>query len=433
LCWTLLAMFIIDRYFSRHMIQRPRGTRDFGPEEMEVRKHFEEIMCQEALLHGFREIYTPIFEHTELFTLKSGPGVVEEIYAFQDKGGREICLRPELTASVMRFFLGDLTNLPRPLKMFYFGQCFRYERPQAGRYREFFQFGAEVIGNPTPETDAEVIGLAAAILERTGLKDYRIRVGHIGILREMLAEAGVQGDAALPILQKLDKKAYPEAEELMVQAGMSSDAIHQIVEVTKVTGPVSILDSREGPAADYIRQVCEILLSMGFSNLSVDLGVVRGLAYYTGMVFEVDAPKLGAEKQICGGGSYSLSELFGGEKVFSTGFAIGFDRTLLALQTEGVEFVPPGVTAYVVPVSDSVRTKGFEVVSMLRRAGISADIDIMRRGVGKSLKHAASLKARYSVIIGEKELESESVTLRNMSSGEQSLVKMDELVARFKE
>jgi histidyl-tRNA synthetase len=415
------------------MIQRPRGTRDFGPEEMEVRRHFEDMMRQESVLHGFREISTPIFEHTELFTLKSGPGVVEEIYAFQDKGGREICLRPELTASVMRFFVSDLATLPRPLKMFYFGQCFRYERPQAGRYREFFQFGAEIVGNPTPETDAEAIGLAAAILERTGLKDYRIRVGHIGILREMLANAGVTGDKALPILQKLDKKIYPEAEELMAQAGIEAKVAQDIIGTTKVTGPISVLDSREGPAGDYIRQVCDILLAMGFGNVSVDLGVVRGLAYYTGMVFEVDAPKLGAEKQICGGGSYSLSELFGGEKVFSTGFAIGFDRTLLALQTEGVPFVKRSITAFVVPVGDSVRTKAFEIASTLRRSGISADVDLMRRGVGKSLKYAATVPSRYAVIVGEKELESNSVTLRDMSSGEQTLVKMDDLVEKLKD
>ncbi|HSA35989.1 MAG TPA: histidine--tRNA ligase, partial [Methanomassiliicoccales archaeon] len=406
------------------MIQRPRGTRDFGPEEMEVRRHFEDMMRQEAVLHGFREIATPIFEHTELFTLKSGPGVIEEIYAFQDKGGREICLRPELTASVVRFFVSDLATLPRPLKMFYFGQCFRYERPQAGRYREFFQFGAEIIGNATPETDAEAIGLAAAILERTGLQDYRIRVGHIGILREMLAQAGVSGDQASPILQKLDKKIYPEAEELMAQAGIGPQVAQDIISTTKVTGPVSVLDAREGPASDYIRQVCDILLAMGFDNVSVDLGVVRGLAYYTGMVFEVDAPKLGAEKQICGGGSYSLSELFGGEKVFSTGFAIGFDRTLLALQTEGVPFERPGITAFVVPVGDSVRGKAFEIVAQLRRSGISADVDLMRRGVGKSLKFAATVPSKYALIIGEKEMESGSVTLRDMNSGEQSLVKM---------
>ena len=415
------------------MIQRPRGTRDFGPEEMERRRYLESIMRREASIFGFREVSTPIFEHTELFTLKSGPGVVEEIYSFKDKGDREICLRPELTASVIRFFVNDLTTLPRPLKMFYYGQCFRYERPQAGRYREFFQFGAEIIGNPTPETDAEAIGLAAAILERTGLKDYRIRIGHIGILRELLAKAGVQGDKALPILQKLDKKFYPEAEELMAQAGIGADGISKIIETTKITGPVSVLDSYDGEARDYIRQVCDVLLAMGFSNISVDLGVVRGLAYYTGMVFEVDAPKLGAEKQICGGGSYSLSELFGGEKVFTTGFAIGFDRTLLALQTEGVEFPQPKLAAYIIPVGDAAREKAFHLVSELRRAGISADVDLMRRNIGKNLKAADSSRARYALIIGDKEMESGSATMRDLSSGEQTSVPFGDIVQKLQQ
>jgi histidyl-tRNA synthetase len=425
-------MFIIDLSISRSMIQRPRGTRDFGPEEMEVRRFFEDMMRQEAILHGFREVTTPIFEHTELFTIKSGPGVVEEIYAFQDKGGRDICLRPELTASVMRFFVNELSNLPRPLKVFYFGQCFRYERPQAGRFREFFQFGAEIVGNPTPETDAEVIGLAAAIMERTGLRDYKVRIGHIGILREMLSRSGVQGDKALAVLQKLDKKMYEEAEQLMSSAGMPQEAIVEIVRTTQISGPVEVLDSFEGEARDYIRQVLDILKAMGFSNVSVDLGVVRGLAYYTGMVFEMDAPKLGAEKQICGGGSYSLTELFGGEKVFSTGFAIGFDRTLLALQAEGVECPRARLTAYVIPVGNQAREEAFRLVSALRGAGVTADVDLMRRGVGKGLRYADAMGAGYALIIGQKEMESGSVTLRDMSSGEQCLVAIQDVPSRLK-
>jgi histidyl-tRNA synthetase len=207
------------------MIQRPRGTRDFGPDEMEKRRCLEAIMRREAAVFGFREIATPIFEHTELFTLRSGPNVVEEIYAFKDKGGREISLRPELTAPAMRFFVNELSNSARPLKMFYFGQCFRYERPQSGRFREFFQFGAELIGNPGPESDAEVIALAASIMRRIGLKNYNIRMGHIGVLRSMLAEAGVDAKSAPLILQKLDKKEYDEARQRMQDAGMDEERI----------------------------------------------------------------------------------------------------------------------------------------------------------------------------------------------------------------
>ena len=217
----------------------------------------------------------------------------------------------------------------------------------------------------------------------------------------------------------------------MTQAGVGAKRLGEIVETTRITGPVSVLDSFECPARDYIRQVCEVLQTMGFGNVSVDLGVVRGLAYYTGMVFEVDAPKLGAEKQICGGGSYSLTELFGGERVFSTGFAIGFDRTLLALQTEGVDFPQPRLTAYVVPVNDKVRERAIHLVSELRRAGVSADMDLMRRSVGKNLKYADAVNARYAIIIGEKEMESCSVTIRDLSSGEQVLVNMADVVTKL--
>jgi histidyl-tRNA synthetase len=365
--------------------------------------------------------------------MKSGPGIVEEIYAFKDKGDREICLRPELTAPVIRFFVSDLTTYPRPLKMFYFGQCFRYERPQSGRYREFFQFGAELIGAPTPESDGEVIGLAASIIKRTGLKDYRIRVGHIGILRSKLASAGVGPDDMLKILQKLDKKLYDEARPIMKEAGMNEEDIEDTIKTTQITGPISVLSGFSGEAKEHLEQVFSVLHSYGFDNISVDLGVVRGLAYYTGMVFEADAPALGAEKQICGGGSYSLSELFGGEKVFSSGFGIGFDRILLALQREGTVSPKTNIQAYVVPVNDKMREQAFTIVAELRAAGIVADIDLMRRNLAKNFKYADSIGARFTVIVGEKEAEIDSVTLRNMSSGEQTLVKMVDLIDQLKQ
>lgn len=414
------------------MIQRPRGTRDFTPEEMETRRYYEAMMRSVCVAHGFREVQTPIFEHTELFTVKSGPGIVDEMYAFKDKGDREICLRPELTASVMRFFVNDLTNYPRPLKMFYFGPCFRYERPQAGRYREFYQFGVEIIGSATPEMDAEMIGLAATMLERTGLKDHRIRIGHIGILRSLLAQAGVAADAIPQILQKLDKKMYVEAEPLMQNAGMSSADIERTIATTKITGPISVLKDFPGEAGSYLEDVFRILAYYGFNNIEVDLGVVRGLAYYSGIVFEVDAPKLGAEKQICGGGSYSLSELFGGEKVFSTGFAIGFDRTLLAIEKEGMSAPVFHCNAYVIPVSEGTRQKAFEIAAILRRSGISCDLDIMRRNIAKNFKYADAIGAELAVIVGERELESDSVNVRNMSTGDQVLVKIEDLVQFIK-
>ena len=413
------------------MIQCPRGTRDFLPDEMEKRRFFENKLREMAKVHGFRETETPIFEDAELFILRSGPNVLKELYAFEDKGGRQIALRPEMTAPAVRMFVNGMSNDPKPIKIFYFGQCFRYERPQSGRYREFFQFGAEIIGGATPETDAEAIAAASGMIKALGLKDYRLRIGHIGVLRQRIADAGVPKERTAEVLQKLDKKLYDEARPLLADMGVSEEDAEDIFALTETVGGTEVLDRVPGEAGDWLRQVVAYLDAMGVRDVEIDLGVVRGLDYYTGMVFEAEAPALGAEKQVCGGGSYTLSELFGGEKVFSTGFAIGFDRVLLALEKEGMAYEPRGIDAYVISVTDDVRMKSAEIVAMLRSAGVSADIDIMGRKMAKALKFASSARARYAVIVGSKELEGGAVTLRDMSSGEQSLVPISDLACRI--
>ena len=213
--------------------------------------------------------------------------------------------------------------------------------------------------------------------------------------------------------------------------GVKADVIDSIFTLTETVGGTEVLTKVPGEAGDYLRQVTAYMHAMGVDNFDIDLGVVRGLDYYTGMVFEAEAPALGAEKQICGGGSYTLSELFGGEKVFSTGFAIGFDRILLAIEKEGQVYEPKGIDAYVVPVSDDVRLKSAEIVASLRAAGVASDIDIMGRKMAKAMKYASAIRAKYAVIVGAKELEEDSVTLRDMTSGEQKLVKISELVSNI--
>ncbi len=414
------------------MIQRPRGTRDFLPDEMEKRRYYEGRLRDVARTYGFREVATPIFEESELFILRSGPNVLGELYAFKDKGDRDIALRPEMTAPVIRMFVNEMSNDPKPIKMFYFGQCFRYERPQSGRYREFFQFGAELIGNPNVESDAEVISMAGAMIRSLGLKEYKIRIGHIGVLRQTVADIGVPKERTAEVLQKLDKKNYEEATPLLKSMGVSQESIDKLYDLTETVGGPEVLSKVPGEAGDYLRKLVELLRVMGIENPEIDLGVVRGLDYYTGMVFEAEAPALGAEKQICGGGSYTLSELFGGEKVFSTGFAVGFDRILLAAEKEGQAYQKEGIDAYVVPASDDVRLEAAKIVTMLRNEGLKSDIDIMGRKMGKAMKYASLTGARNVVIIGSKELETCSVTVRDMESGEQRTVKIENLVDDLK-
>ena len=214
--------------------------------------------------------------------------------------------------------------------------------------------------------------------------------------------------------------------------GVSEADMEDLFKLTETVGGTEVLSMVPGEAGDYLREVVDYLDHMGVKDVEIDLGVVRGLDYYTGMVFEAEAPVLGAEKQICGGGSYTLSELFGGEKVFSTGFAVGFDRILLAMEKEGIEYQREGIDAYVVAVSDDVRKDSFSVVSMLRENGISADIDIMGRKLGKAMKSASTVCARYAVIVGANELSRKAVTLRNMETGEQAEVPLDDLVKTIK-
>ena len=414
------------------MVQCPRGTRDFLPDELEKRRAYEGTLRSVARRFGFREIQTPIFEDAELFILRSGPNVLKELYAFKDKGDRDLALRPEMTAAVVRAFVNGMSNDPKPIKVFYFGQCFRYERPQAGRYREFFQFGAEIMGAATPETDAEAIAMASFMIKSLGLKNYKLRIGHIGVLRQRIADIGVPKERTAEVLQKLDKKLYDEARPILADMGVKESDMEDLFKLTETVGGTEVLSIVPGEAGDYLREVVDYLDHMGVKDVEIDLGVVRGLDYYTGMVFEAEAPVLGAEKQICGGGSYTLSELFGGEKVFSTGFAVGFDRILLAMEKEGIEYQREGIDAYVVAVSDDVRKDSFSVVSMLRENGVSADIDIMGRKLGKAMKSASTVCARYAVIVGANELSRKAVTLRNMETGEQAEVPLDDLVKTIK-
>ena len=410
----------------RKMIQRPRGTRDFGPAEMARRRAVEHAMRETCHRYGFGEVVTPTFEQSELFTLRSGEAIVDEMYVFADKGGRELALRPEITASVIRFFVNEMSTMPKPLKLYYVGNCFRYENPQSGRYREFFQLGAELIGSDNPETDAEVISLAVEVLRAAGLQDFKVRVGHIGILKSLVLEGISDQTLAGDVLRMIDKGSFDAVAQALETNGIAGNLAESIAQIAGTRGGIDALEGvEESKANEHLQELFEILKIQGIDDCELDLGIVRGLDYYTGMVFEIDAPRLGAEKQVLGGGSYTLSELFGGEPVFSTGFAIGIDRVMLALEAEKELPAHSPIDAYVVPTEDAMRKYAFAVVSKLRARGVRADVDLMRRSMSKNLKYASSVDARYAVIVGKEEMAKRSVTLRDMKSGEQRLVQAD--------
>ncbi len=415
--------------------QRPRGTRDFPPEEMEQRRIVEDGLRKVARSFNFGEVMTPTFENTELFVAKSGPGIIDEIYAFKDKGDREISLRPELTAAVMRYYVKELHTRPKPLKLYYMGNCFRYERPQKGRYREFWQFGAEIIGAPSLDADAEVLALAYYSVKNLGLNNTVMRIGHLGVLNKFIEELGVSESMKVEVRRMIDKRDFESLRTLPDGAGAKQDVTNRLIELVSLDGGSETLEKAkklmdgDDISLKELKKLLNILEKYGITDYKLDFGVARGLDYYTGMVFEIDAPNLGAEKQICGGGAYSLSETFGGQPISSTGFAFGFDRLMLARSQDEEELSKLDV--YFIPISDDARMKCLEMVTEIRNNGISADIDLLGRKVGKAFGYADTIGAKTAIVIGDKELAEEKVMVKDMATGDQTPINFSELLKHY--
>ncbi|MEF8835816.1 MAG: histidine--tRNA ligase [Candidatus Thermoplasmatota archaeon] len=404
------------------MIERPRGTRDFGPDEMEFRKKLEDLLRGKAEHFGYREISTPTFEHIELFLERSGPSIVEEIYSFEDKGGRELALRPEFTASVMRMYSESLRGEPKPLKLFYFGPAFRYERPQSGRYREFWHFGTELIGADTARADAENIAFAYKCMKDLGLDDITLKISNLQILEDYLKKYDLSQDEREELYHLLDKE---ETEKILRKFDLDDEFFDLIdMDFEKISSFI-------GDSSSY-EHLCEVIDHLSYYGIEredyvIDLSTVRGLDYYSSVVFEIDAEKLGAQKQICGGGDYNLGDIFDIE-VSSKGFAIGFDRLYLALEKENELFEKKREGCYIIPIGDENISYSYDVLSDLRKNDIKADIDLKERSIGKALGFADKADFKYSVIIGEEEVENEEVALKDMESGDQKSVKKEKII-----
>ncbi|MGC9307687.1 MAG: histidine--tRNA ligase [Thermoplasmatota archaeon] len=401
------------------MIGKPRGTRDFTPAEMQQRRTVERATRSVFERYGYGEIATPVIEHMELFTMKSGEEVIEETYEFEDKSGRHLALRPELTAPAMRFYVEQLQMEPKPLKLYYFGPCYRYDRPQAGRYREFWQMGCELIGTDTPEAIAELISLAYHAVKEPGLQDVELRIGDLTLLRFLMEQLGIERQGQ--IMRLLDKHDDEGLDALLDQE--QSETLRSFLACRTLEDVASMVDEEQ---VTRLREVLDWLDVFAVPT-TLDPSIARGLDYYTGIVFEIDAPSLGAEKQICGGGEYSLVPLLGGSPVATAGFALGFDRILLALEEEGRTVASRRDLVYVAPVSDAMRRPAARVAMQLRQAGRHVELDLMRRSMGKSLQHADRLGATTAIIVGDEEWERNAVMVKDMKSGEQQEVAVDEL------
>lgn len=412
----------------------PRGTRDILPKEVYKWHYVEKKFREICALYGYEEMRTPIFEHTEVFTRSVGDTtdiVQKEMYTFTDKGDRQISLKPEGTAGTIRSFIENkLYADTQPTKLFYITPCFRYERPQAGRQRQFHQFGIEALGSDTPSIDAEVISLAVQFFNELGLKDLSVNINSVGcpVCREEYNKT---------------LKAYLDAK---------SDVLCETCLERKDKNPMRVIDCKNPTCKENITDIpfmidhlcddCEnhfdklqeYLREMDIKFV-VDKTIVRGLDYYRKTAFEIISNDIGSQSTVCGGGRYDgLVEQLGGPKGISgIGFGLGAERLLLTLENNNIEIENPKSTdIYIATIGDIAKTKSFGLIKALRDNHISADIDHLGKSLKAQFKYSDKINAKYTIVIGDDELANDAATLKNMETSEQTTVKLSELVNELK-
>ncbi len=411
-----------------------KGTNDVLPCDSHNWQFVEGKMLETASLYGFNEIRVPVFEHTEVFLRSVGDTtdvVQKEMYTFDDKGGRSITLRPELTAGVIRSAIENgLVNGALPVKVCYVGGCYRYEKPQAGRLREFHQFGVECIGAAAPNADAEVIALARQVLSAIGIEKISLEINSIGC-----PECRKQYHAAL--------KEYFSAniEEL---CGTCKDRLDRNpMRILDCKSPIcSEIASKAPVVLDYLCDDCrehfekvkQHLTAMKI-DFTVNPHIVRGLDYYTRTVFEFVSGDIGAQSTVCGGGRYDgLISQMGGPKVPSLGFAMGIERLMLVLKNQNVELPEAKHTdLYIAALGENAQIKATELCALLRNEGYKVETDICARGLKAQMKFADKIGAKFSMVLGDDEITCGEAKLKDMAEGTERKIKLNEIVEEFGE
>ena len=407
-----------------------KGTEDVLPRQNYRWQFIENIMREESRAYGFREMRTPVFEHTELFARGVGQTtdvVQKEMYTFDTKGGESVTLRPEGTACAARAVLEHaLENEGLPIKASYFVSCYRYEKPQAGRLREFHQFGIEEFGTQSPVADAEIICLAQSVLDRLGLSNVHLELNSIGCpecrakynqaLREYFSQYKEQ--LCPTCLTRLEKNP-------MRLLDCKSPEDHKIAE-----GAPKITDYICGECEEHFAEVKKYLDAAGV-EYTVNPTIVRGLDYYTKTVFEFVTDCIGAQGTVCGGGRYDgLIEELGGKHMPSLGFAMGLERILLVMDAQGIEIPQPEPCAlYIATMGDGAKQKAFSLLKQVRECGLAAETDVVGRGLRAQMKYADKIGAKYSLVLGDNEIAENKAKLKNMDSGEQTELALDESFA----
>lgn len=412
----------------------PRGTRDILPKEVYKWHYVEKKFREICALYGYEEMRTPIFEHTEVFTRSVGDTtdiVQKEMYTFVDKGDRQISLKPEGTAGTLRAFIEHkLYADTQPTKLFYIIPCFRYERPQAGRQRQFHQFGVESLGSDSPSMDAEVISLAVQFFNELGLKDLSVNINSVGCpnCREAYNKS---------LKEYLDSKADVLCSTCLDRKDKNPMRVIDCKNPTckeNIQDIPYMIDNLCDDCKDHFEKLQEYLREMDI-NFVIDKTIVRGLDYYKKTAFEIISNDIGSQSTVCGGGRYDgLVEQLGGPKGISgIGFALGAERLLLTLENNNIEIENPKSTdIYIATIGDAAKTKSFGLIKALRDNHISADNDHLDKSLKAQFKYSDKINAKFTIVIGDDELANNSATLKDMRTSEQTTVKLSELVDELK-
>ena len=405
-----------------------KGTNDILPLESYKYQFVEGKMLEVASLYGFREIRVPVFEHTEVFQRSVGDTtdvVQKEMYTFEDKGGRSITLRPELTAGVVRSSIEKgLVNGALPVKVCYIGGCYRYEKPQAGRLREFHQFGVECFGAATPAADAEVIALARQVLSEVGIEKISLEINSIGC-----PECRKKYHAALKeyFSSKTDELCGTCCERLERNPMRILDCKSPICSEIAKGAPV-ILDFLCDDCKEHFEGV-KAHLDAADIKYTVNPQIVRGLDYYTRTVFEFVSGDIGAQSTVCGGGRYDgLVSQMGGPQVAALGFGMGIERLMMVLESQNTPLPEPRkCDIYIAPMGAAASIKATALCTALRDYGFEAQTDVCGRGLKAQMKYADKIGAAFHLVLGDNELESGKATLKNMASGDTKEISLDNI------
>jgi len=409
---------------------RPRGTNDILPEEIGKWHALEKTLRLVAGLYGFQEIRTPIFEHTELFQRGVGEStdiVEKEMYTFIDRGKRSVTLRPEATASTVRAFVENkLYTGPQPTKLYYLGPMFRYDRPQAGRYRQFHQFGVEVFGTRDPGVDAEVIAMAMEIYNRLGLKDLTVELNSVGC---PVCRLTYRNNLQKHLEFRREKLCTVCQERLVKNPLRVLDCKNP--DCREVTADVPIIaDNLCGDCAGHFEKVQEYLMAFGVA-FELNPRLVRGLDYYNQTAFEIVARGIGAQSSIGGGGRYDgLVEQCGGPDMPAIGYALGMERILLTLEQQGIALqTTSAVHVFVAVLGERAQLAGAQLAQHLRQKGLIVERDYLNRSLKAQLKAADRHNAGYTIILGENELVNNQVILRRMGDSSQTVISLNDVEA----